>query len=56
VHDLQASPPRPSLFESLSNPDYCDYRVLSFDGHRWKLDRPFEQWRDSPDGTTQVSP
>lgn len=43
-----------ALFESLSNPDCCDYRILSFDGLRWKLDRPFEQWRDSPDGTTQL--
>jgi broad specificity phosphatase PhoE len=45
-----------ALFESLSNPDWCDYRVLSFDGLHWKLDRPFEQWRDSPDGTAQLSP
>jgi broad specificity phosphatase PhoE len=44
------------LFESLSNPDYCAPRVLSHDGKRWSLDKPFEQWRDSPDGTTQVSP
>ena len=45
------------LFESLSNPDYCDHRVLTFAGGRWKLDRPFTQWRDSPDGTTQaISP
>lgn len=41
------------LFESLSNPDCCGYRVLSRTAGRWKLDRPFEQWRDSPDGTTQ---
>jgi broad specificity phosphatase PhoE len=41
------------LFESLSNPDYCDHRVLTLSGTRWKLDRPFEQWRASPDGTTQ---
>jgi broad specificity phosphatase PhoE len=42
------------LFESLSNPDYCDPRILSHDGKRWSLDRPFEQWRDSPDGATQL--
>lgn len=44
------------LFESLSNPDYCELRVLSGDGTRWNLNRPFEQWRDSPDGTTQLTP
>ncbi|MFL6140414.1 MAG: histidine phosphatase family protein [Labedaea sp.] len=42
------------LFESLSNPDHCDHRVLSFDGRRWSLDRPFEQWREAPDGTSQL--
>jgi broad specificity phosphatase PhoE len=42
------------LFESLSNPDTCDYRILSYDGRTWKLDRPFTQWRDSPDGSTQL--
>ena len=41
------------LFESLSNPDCCDYRVLTLSGGRWDLDRPFEQWRVSPDGTSQ---
>jgi broad specificity phosphatase PhoE len=41
------------LFESLSNPGHCDLRVLDYDGRSWKLDRPFEQWRDSPDGTAQ---
>jgi broad specificity phosphatase PhoE len=41
------------LFESLSNPDHCGYRVLSRTAGQWKLDRPFEQWRDSPDATTQ---
>jgi broad specificity phosphatase PhoE len=41
------------LFESLSNPDHVDLRVLTLTGGRWRLDRPFEQWRDSPDGTTQ---
>jgi broad specificity phosphatase PhoE len=43
------------LFESLSNPDHCDHRVLTFAGGRWQLDHPFTQWRDSPDGTAQVS-
>ena len=41
------------LFESLSNPGHCDHRVLEHDGERWHLDRPFEQWRDSPDGSAQ---
>ncbi|HEY0447584.1 histidine phosphatase family protein [Actinophytocola sp.] len=41
------------LFESLSNPEHCAYRLLEHDGGRWHLDRPFDQWRDSPDGTTQ---
>lgn len=41
------------LFESLSNPGHCAVRLLEHDGDRWHLDRPFEQWRDSPDGTTQ---
>jgi broad specificity phosphatase PhoE len=41
------------LFESLSNPEHCAVRILDHDGTRWRLDRPFEQWRDSPDGTTQ---
>ncbi|MBW4719077.1 histidine phosphatase family protein [Saccharothrix obliqua] len=42
------------LFESLSNLDTCEHRVLTHDGARWALDRPFAQWRDSPDGETQV--
>lgn len=42
------------LFESLSNPDPCDHRRLTHDGTRWRLDRPFEQWRESPDGTNQL--
>ncbi|MPZ83312.1 MAG: histidine phosphatase family protein [Actinophytocola sp.] len=42
------------LFESLSNPEHCAFRRLEHDGDRWHLDRPFDQWRDSPDGTTQV--
>jgi broad specificity phosphatase PhoE len=41
------------LFESLSNVDTCENRVLDHDGNGWKLDRPFDQWRDSPDGTVQ---
>ena len=41
------------LFESLSNVDTCENRVLDHDGTGWKLDRPFDQWRDSPDGTVQ---
>jgi broad specificity phosphatase PhoE len=45
-----------ALFESLSNPDHCALRILNHDGKSWRLDRPFEQWRDSPDGTGQVSP
>jgi broad specificity phosphatase PhoE len=42
------------LFESLSNVDTCENRVLDHDGTGWKLDRPFDQWRDSPDGTVQL--
>ncbi|RAS64043.1 broad specificity phosphatase PhoE [Lentzea atacamensis] len=42
------------LFESLSNVDTCENRVLDHDGTGWKLDRPFAQWRDSPDGTVQL--
>jgi broad specificity phosphatase PhoE len=41
------------LFESLSNPDCCDLRVLTYDGNGWSLDREFDQWRPSPDGTKQ---
>jgi broad specificity phosphatase PhoE len=43
------------LFESLSNPEHCAHRVLTHDGERWRLDRPFEQWRDSPDGAKQTA-
>ncbi len=43
------------LFESLSNPEHCTHRLLEFDGARWHLDRPFDQWRDSPDGSAQHS-
>lgn len=42
------------LFESLSNPDHCEYRLIEHDGDRWRLDRPFDQWRDSPDGSAQL--
>ncbi|HEX6347575.1 histidine phosphatase family protein [Umezawaea sp.] len=42
------------LFESLSNLDTCGYRVLDHDGDGWRLDRAFEQWRESPDGETQA--
>ncbi|MFC9253685.1 histidine phosphatase family protein [Amycolatopsis thailandensis] len=41
------------LFESLSNPTTCEYRVVERMGDKWTLDRPFRQWRDSPDGETQ---
>ena len=43
-----------ALFESLSNPGHCEHRVLTLAGSGWRLDRPFQQWRDSPDGTTQL--
>lgn len=43
------------LFESLSNPEHCAHRVLTHREGRWHLDRPFEQWRDSPDGATQIT-
>jgi broad specificity phosphatase PhoE len=43
------------LFESLSNPGHCAHRVLTHRDGRWHLDRPFDQWRDSPDGATQVT-
>jgi broad specificity phosphatase PhoE len=42
------------LFESLSNPGTCEYRVVSESDGKWSLDRPFAQWRDSPDGETQL--
>ncbi|MEU7524849.1 histidine phosphatase family protein [Saccharothrix sp. NPDC042600] len=41
------------LFESLSNLETCEHRVLTHDGG-WTLDRAFAQWRDSPDGETQL--
>ncbi|WP_460398192.1 histidine phosphatase family protein [Actinophytocola sediminis] len=43
------------LFESLSNPEHCAHRVLTHADDRWHLDRPFTQWRNSPDGTTQLA-
>jgi broad specificity phosphatase PhoE len=42
------------LFESLSNPEHCAIRVLDHDGKAWRLNEPFTQWRDSPDGTKQL--
>jgi broad specificity phosphatase PhoE len=42
------------LFESLSNPATCEHRVLEEHDGKWSLDRPFAQWRDSPDGGTQL--
>jgi broad specificity phosphatase PhoE len=41
------------LFESLSNPNQVEPRILSLRDKTWSLDRPFPQWRPSPDGTTQ---
>jgi broad specificity phosphatase PhoE len=41
------------LFESLSNPGYCAPRVLTSEDGTWRLDRPFDQWRPSPDGSGQ---
>jgi broad specificity phosphatase PhoE len=41
------------LFESLSNPEHCEYRVLEHADDQWRLDRPFDQWRHSPDGSSQ---
>jgi broad specificity phosphatase PhoE len=41
------------LFESLSNLDTCEYRIVEHVSGEWTLDRPFRQWRLSPDGTTQ---
>ena len=35
-----------ALFEALSNPEPCEERVLTLDGGRWRLDRPFAQWTD----------
>jgi len=42
------------LFESLSNPEHCAHRILTYSAGRWTLDRPFTQWRESPDKTAQV--
>jgi broad specificity phosphatase PhoE len=42
------------LFESLSNPNHCEFRVLERDDEGlWNIDRPFAQWRESPDGSSQ---
>lgn len=43
------------LFESLSNPNQVEPRILTRSGGTWRMDRPFPQWRPSPDGTTQQS-
>jgi broad specificity phosphatase PhoE len=43
------------LFESLSNLDTCENRVLNNDSGQWHIDRPFDQWRASPDGETQLA-
>jgi broad specificity phosphatase PhoE len=42
-----------ALFEALSNPECCEDRVLTLDGRRWSIDRPFEQWKSADDGSTQ---
>ena len=42
-----------ALFESLSNPEPCEERVLTLDGGRWTIDRPFAQWQTAEDGTAQ---
>ena len=41
------------LFEALSNPAPCEERVLTLDDGRWRLDRPFAQWKTADDATTQ---
>jgi broad specificity phosphatase PhoE len=43
------------LFESLSNMETCEYRIVEQVDGEWTLDQPFRQWRDSPDGATQTS-
>ncbi len=43
------------LFESLSNPEHCAIRLLDNNGTGWRLNEPFAQWRDSPDGTKQMA-
>jgi broad specificity phosphatase PhoE len=42
-----------ALFESLSNPDCCEDRVLTRTPAGWALDRPFAQWRAAEDGSQQ---
>ena len=42
-----------ALFEALSNTEPCEDRVLTLDGTRWRLDRPFAQWQTAEDGTAQ---
>lgn len=41
------------LFETLSNPEPCETRVLSLENNEWRLDHPFDQWRAPRDGTAQ---
>jgi broad specificity phosphatase PhoE len=43
------------LFESLSNLDTCEYRIVDFDGTQWTLNQPFKQWREAADGSTQTT-
>lgn len=42
------------LFESLSNVDTCETRVVTLDPTGWSMDRLFRQWRDAADGHTQT--
>jgi broad specificity phosphatase PhoE len=42
------------LFETLSNPDPCEARVLSWKDNTWQLNNPFAQWREPADGSTQI--
>ncbi|HEY0816860.1 MAG TPA: histidine phosphatase family protein [Pseudonocardia sp.] len=41
------------LFEALSNPECCEERVLTLDEAGWHIDRPFAQWKNAEDGSTQ---
>ena len=41
------------LFEALSNPETCEERVLTLEEGRWRIDRPFAQWKSADDGTVQ---
>ena len=42
-----------ALFESLSNPDCCEERVLTGGDGGWSIDRPFAQWKPADDGSVQ---